>query len=97
MLGDGTDIDLKRVHVIVVAGDDHVVPLVVIERLVRVSFHQRRAVSQVKDVMDEPAVKTPTFVPDRHLSSTITAPDKEMLIERIPCHFCCGERFKCHT
>lgn len=39
-------------HVVGVPGDHHVVPLVVVERLVRVTLHQRRAVAEVKDIMD---------------------------------------------
>lgn len=39
MLGDGAGIDLEDVHVTVVAGDHHIVPLIVVERLVGVSLH----------------------------------------------------------
>lgn len=52
MLGDGAGIDLQDVHVVVVAGDHHIVPLVVVERLVGVPLHQRRPVAQVEHIMD---------------------------------------------
>lgn len=55
VLRDGARVDLEHVHVAVVAGDDHVVPLVVVERLVGVALHQRRAVAQVEHIMDVPA------------------------------------------
>lgn len=57
MLGDDARIDLQDVHVVVVPGDDHVVPLVVVERFVGVSLHQRRPVPQVEHIMDV-SVKT---------------------------------------
>lgn len=40
VLGDGAGVDLKRVHVVFVPGHHHVVPLVVIERLVGVALHE---------------------------------------------------------
>lgn len=55
MLSDSACINLKCVNIAVVSGDHHTVPMVVIQGLLRVSFHQRWPVAQVKDVVDEPA------------------------------------------
>ena len=55
MLSDGARVNLERVDIGVVSGDHHAVPLVVIQRLLRVSLHERRPVAQVKDVVDVPA------------------------------------------
>ena len=52
VLCHGARVDLEDVHIAVVPGDHHVVPLVVVERLVGVALHQRRPVAQVKHVMD---------------------------------------------
>lgn len=54
VLGDGARVDLEGVYVVGVPGHHYVVPLVVVEGLVRVAFHQRRAVAEVEDVVDEP-------------------------------------------
>lgn len=64
-------------HVVAVAGDHHVVPLVVVERLVRVSLHERRPVAQIEDVMDVPVeqcrgLHTLLFLPPQP-SSSLTA------------------------
>lgn len=56
MLRDGAGVYLERVHVVVVAGHHDVVPLVVVERLVRVALHERRPIAQVKHIMDVPAI-----------------------------------------
>lgn len=55
VLGDGAGIDLKDVHVVVVPGNHYIVPKVVVQRPIWVPLHQRRSVSQVKNVMDVPA------------------------------------------
>ena len=52
VLRDGVCVYLECVHVAGVARHHHVVPLVVVERLVRVAFHQRRAVAQVEHIVD---------------------------------------------
>lgn len=39
-------------NVVRVPGHHDIVPLVVVEWLVRVAFHQRRPVAEVKDVVD---------------------------------------------
>lgn len=54
VLGDGVGVDFQCVHVVSVAGNHHVVPLVVVQRLVWVAFHQRRSIAQVEDVVDIP-------------------------------------------
>lgn len=82
MLGDGAGIDLQDVHVVVVAGDHHVVPLVVVERLVGVALHQRRPVAQVEHIMDvsaktrgvprSSAIKTSPRVTTTHITVTFT-------------------------
>lgn len=40
VLGDGAGVGLEDVHVVVVPGHHHVVPLVVVERLLRVALHE---------------------------------------------------------
>lgn len=55
VLCDGAGVDLERVHVARVPGHHHVVPLVVIDWLVRVPLHQGWAVPQVKHIVDVPA------------------------------------------
>ena len=52
VLCDGVRVDLERVNVACVPGHHHVVPLVVVQRLVRVALHQRRPVAQVEHVVD---------------------------------------------
>lgn len=54
VLGDGVGVDFQCVHVVSVTGNHHVVPLVVIQWLVWVAFHQRGSIAQVKDVVDIP-------------------------------------------
>lgn len=44
-------------YVIGIPGHHHVVPLVVIEGLVRVALHQRRPVAEIEDIVDV-SVKT---------------------------------------
>lgn len=44
-------------HIVGVPGHHHVVPLVVVEWLVRVALHQRRPIAEIKDVVDIPAEK----------------------------------------
>ncbi len=56
VLRDRAGVDLERVHVAVIAGHHHVVPLVVIERLVGVALHERRPIAQVKNIMDVPEI-----------------------------------------
>lgn len=55
VLRDGAGVYLERVHVAVITGHHHVVPLVIIEWLVRVALHERRPIAQVKHIMDVPA------------------------------------------
>ena len=52
MLCHGARVNLERVHVAGVPGHHHVVPLVVVQWLVRVALHQRRPVAQVEHVVD---------------------------------------------
>lgn len=54
VLGDGVGVDFQCVHVVGVAGNHHVVPLVVVQLLVWVAFHQRGSIAQVEDVVDIP-------------------------------------------
>lgn len=44
-------VDLHCVEVIGVAGDHHIMPVVVVERCVRIAFDEVSAVSQVRNVM----------------------------------------------
>lgn len=63
VLRHGARVDLQRVHVIGVSGNHHVVPLIVIERLLGVSLHERRPVPEVKHVVDVPE-HTGRHIPD---------------------------------
>lgn len=58
VLGDGVGVDFQCVHVVRVTGNHHVVPLVVIQLLVGVAFHQRGSIAQVENVVDIPARAT---------------------------------------
>ena len=53
-------VDLQRVGVAVVPGDDHVVPLVVIEGHVALALDEVGAVPQVKHVVDVPGSRDRT-------------------------------------
>lgn len=44
-------------YVVGIPGHHYVVPLVVVERLVRVALHQRRPVAKIKDIVDIPNKK----------------------------------------
>lgn len=68
MLGDGAGVDLKRVHVAVISRHHHIVPLVVVERLVGVALHERWTVAQVEDVMDVPAKQQRKYRNLNHLN-----------------------------
>lgn len=57
VLSDGARVDLQRVDVVCVAGHHHIMPLIVIERFLRVSLHERRPVTQIKHIMNVPAEK----------------------------------------
>lgn len=53
-LTNGLGIDLQSVDIVVVTGDDHVVPLVVVEDPVTVALDDIGAISKVKHIMDVP-------------------------------------------
>lgn len=53
VLCNGLHVYFQRVCVGGVPGDDHVVPLVVVQRIVAVPLEQARPVPQVKHVVDE--------------------------------------------
>lgn len=53
VLCNGLRVHFQRVCVGGVPGDDHVVPLVVVQRIVAVPLQQARPVPQVKHVVDE--------------------------------------------
>lgn len=57
VLSHGAWVDLEGVYVVGIPGHHHIVPLVVIERLVGVALHQRRPVAEIKDVVDKPVEK----------------------------------------
>ena len=40
VLGDGAGVGLEDVYVVVIQGHHHVVPLIVVERLLRVALHE---------------------------------------------------------
>lgn len=50
-------VDLDSVEVVGVSGDDHVVPVVVIQRLVRVAFDQVGSIPQVRHVVQITAIE----------------------------------------
>lgn len=54
VLGDRLGVHFERVRVRGVSRDDHVVPLIVVERVVAVALQQTRPVAQVEHVVDEP-------------------------------------------
>lgn len=57
VLRHGARVDLQRVYIVGIPGHHHVVPLIVVERLVWVALHQRRAVAEIKDVVNVPVRK----------------------------------------
>lgn len=74
VLGDRLCVHLERVRVGSVPRDDHIVPLVVVQRVVAVPLQQAGPVPQVEHVVDEPGGEIQThrnvslnicFVPER--------------------------------
>lgn len=57
VLSHGARVNLEGVYIVGVPGHHHIVPLVVVERLVRVALHERRAVAKVEDIMDKTTIK----------------------------------------
>lgn len=53
-LADGLGVHLEGVGVGGVTGDDHTVPLVVVEGAIAVALQKARAIAQVEDIVDEP-------------------------------------------
>lgn len=53
-MNDILGVDFEGMLIAVVSGDDHVVPLVVMQSSVTVAFNEVRPVTKVKHVMDVP-------------------------------------------
>lgn len=54
---DNLGIDFECVEIAVVSGDDHVVPLVVMQSSVTIAFDEVGTVTKIKDVMDVPEME----------------------------------------
>lgn len=80
-MNDILGIDFEGMLIVIVSGDDHVVPLVVMQSSVTVAFNEVRAVTEVKHVMDVP--ETGEKKEDNYLPSLSTTSTSGTLIQSL--------------